>query len=255
MRTIKRGDISLDTLSLQCSIPGLSLDGNFGASTERAVKEFQENNNLKVDGVVGEKTWKLLIPERPKISDEDWERISKELGVEEAILKAIYEVETSGKSYLGEGYPALLFEAHVFYRELKAEGRDVESLKVSYPNIISKSWNKSLYKGGIGEVSRINEAYLISPSSALRSASFGAFQVCGFNCGKMGPYEFYRRIWTSETGQLEILSEFLKNSGIVPYMKALNFEEIARRYNGPGYATQGYHTKLENSYKKYKYDK
>lgn len=33
------------------------VDGNFGALTETAVKAFQSNRNLTIDGVVGQRTW------------------------------------------------------------------------------------------------------------------------------------------------------------------------------------------------------
>lgn len=36
-------------------------DGDFGTSTYSAVKKYQKNNGLTVDGVVGEKTWKKLL--------------------------------------------------------------------------------------------------------------------------------------------------------------------------------------------------
>jgi D-alanyl-D-alanine carboxypeptidase/Putative peptidoglycan binding domain len=36
-------------------------DGNFGDSTEAAVKAFKEKNGLKPDGVVGSKVWELLF--------------------------------------------------------------------------------------------------------------------------------------------------------------------------------------------------
>ena len=61
-------------------------------------------------------------------------------------------------------------------------------------------------------------------------------------------YDFYKDIWSSEEGQLNILSGYLKGSGIVPYMKSKNFQEIARRYNGPGYKQNGYDTKLKAAY-------
>ena len=250
MRTIKYGDKSIDTLSLQCCL-GLSLDGEFGASTERAVKEFQESHGLGVDGIVGPLTWGLLIPPRPKISEEDWKEVASEIGVKVSILKAIHEVETASSSYLPQGYPALLFEAHIFYRELKAGGINPESLMSSHPGIISKSWDRKLYKGGFGEVTRMNEAFQISPTPALKSASWGAFQICGFNAPGGDVYGFYKKIWESETGQLRVLADFLKISGIIPYMKSLNFREIARRYNGGGYEANNYHIKLEKAYRKY----
>ncbi len=39
---------------------GIRIDGNFGALTETAVKAFQSNRNLIVDGVVGQQTWQEL---------------------------------------------------------------------------------------------------------------------------------------------------------------------------------------------------
>ncbi|WP_427161341.1 peptidoglycan-binding domain-containing protein [Aliinostoc sp. HNIBRCY26] len=38
----------------------VGVDGNFGALTESAVKAFQAKHNLKVDGIVGSKTWQYL---------------------------------------------------------------------------------------------------------------------------------------------------------------------------------------------------
>ena len=38
------------------------LDGDFGGGTEAAVKAFQRNENLTVDGKVGPQTWAYLLP-------------------------------------------------------------------------------------------------------------------------------------------------------------------------------------------------
>ena len=257
METVSKGKKSLDVLSLQCCLPGLVLDGDFGEKTEAAVKEFQGSHGLVIDGIVGPKTWDILLSGlgRSGISESSWSSIAGSLGVEVAILKAIHEVETSGASYLASGYPALLFEAHLFWKYLKQEGKNPESLQKSHPGILSPSWNRSLYKGGQGEVPRINEAWSISPVASLMSASWGSFQICGFNyslCGVSSPFEFYREMWISEEGQLRLLSGFLKGSGILPAMKRLDFAEIARRYNGPEYSKNGYDKKLKNAYTHWK---
>jgi murein L,D-transpeptidase YcbB/YkuD len=36
------------------------IDGRIGKQTRQAIKKFQKDNNLKVDGKVGKKTWSLL---------------------------------------------------------------------------------------------------------------------------------------------------------------------------------------------------
>jgi hypothetical protein len=41
-------------------------DGIFGSVTQRAVIDFQKNNGLVVDGIVGPKTWALLYSDKAK---------------------------------------------------------------------------------------------------------------------------------------------------------------------------------------------
>lgn len=40
---------------------GVFVDGDFGANTDRAVREFQRKKGLVVDGIVGEKTWEAIV--------------------------------------------------------------------------------------------------------------------------------------------------------------------------------------------------
>jgi peptidoglycan hydrolase-like protein with peptidoglycan-binding domain len=39
----------------------LDVDGIFGPKTEAAVRDFQQNENLSVDGIVGKQTWTALL--------------------------------------------------------------------------------------------------------------------------------------------------------------------------------------------------
>ncbi len=64
---IKRGDIGDDVTHIQCTliILGYSVgtagpDGKFGSKTEEAVKEFQRDHGLMVDGLVGPETTEKL---------------------------------------------------------------------------------------------------------------------------------------------------------------------------------------------------
>lgn len=42
---------------------GLNPDGKFGAKTEEAVKDYQRKNGLVADGIVGDATWSMLLPD------------------------------------------------------------------------------------------------------------------------------------------------------------------------------------------------
>ena len=43
-----------------CLKVDIDMDGDFGAETEKAVKTFQKKRCLKVDGIIGPKTWEAL---------------------------------------------------------------------------------------------------------------------------------------------------------------------------------------------------
>ena len=75
MPTVRKGDKGdavryLQTLLMKrgYDLGKWGADGDFGAQTEKAVKQFQRDWGLKVDGVCGEQTWKMLMstPEKPK---------------------------------------------------------------------------------------------------------------------------------------------------------------------------------------------
>ena len=51
------------------SIPLLAVDGKFGVQTQNAVMMFQHLFDLKVDGVVGEKTWNISSSSGKKLFD------------------------------------------------------------------------------------------------------------------------------------------------------------------------------------------
>jgi len=62
--TLKEGDTGTAVRLLQSSLnrfgAGLTVDGDFGAATLAAVKQFQSSHGLTVDGVVGPATWAAI---------------------------------------------------------------------------------------------------------------------------------------------------------------------------------------------------
>ena len=59
MQTLKVGSKGEDVKKLQ-SYLNLCVDGIFGKMTEESVKQFQKENKLTPDGVVGPTTWQML---------------------------------------------------------------------------------------------------------------------------------------------------------------------------------------------------
>lgn len=76
--TLRKGDRGdevkdLQTLLNKCGYI-LDVDGAFGSKTEEAVKDFQRQNGLTVDGIVGPKTWEALdSTDSDSAADEDIE--------------------------------------------------------------------------------------------------------------------------------------------------------------------------------------
>lgn len=64
-RILHRGMRGNDVKELQTKLQSLGyevgpIDGIFGPLTEKAVKQFQKDNRIKVDGIVGPQTYDML---------------------------------------------------------------------------------------------------------------------------------------------------------------------------------------------------
>ena len=249
MITVKSGVSDPDVLYLQRFL-GVTPDGSFGPKTDLVLKTWQKDNGLTPDGIAGPKTWDLIMSKtRAKICESDWQRLADKLGCEVNVLKAIKQVETGSTGpFDTTGRPTILFEAHLFWKNLISLGKNPNSYIASHRGILSKSWNKSLYKGGTREWDRLREAWSISPLAAAKSASYGFPQILGQNFkDTMG---FVADCYMSEVKQLEFFGRFLEGNGFSPYLKSKNWQKIAQKYNGTGYSANRYDQKLAAAYAK-----
>jgi len=241
----------------------LIVDGDFGKKTEDAVKDFQKKKNLIVDGIVGTKTWMKLNATAPKeikeaqkkfLSEKDLVDLAKELKVEVAAVKAVYEVESSGRGFLTSGKPKILFEGHVFWRRLKKHGLNPSELKASNEDVLYSKWTTKFYKGGEREYERLNKAKKIHKAAAMESASWGIFQIMGYHYKKVGynsVEDYVKAMNKSERFHLMAFGKFIKSEGLVKHLKNKNWAKFARGYNGAGYKKNKYDTKLAAAYKRY----
>ncbi len=187
------------------------------------------------------------------LSSSDIRNAAEQIGVEPCAVKAVVDVESGGDGFLPDGRVKILFEGHVFWKELQKRGINPELLKM--PNIVYPKWDKSQYKGGAQEHERLNAAALVNKEAALCSASWGLFQIMGFNhrlCGFSSVQDFVDAQKESEANQLNSFCQFMKNEGLVLFLKGLDFAGFARRYNGPGYAQNQYDVKMRKAYERCK---
>lgn len=192
-----------------------------------------------------------------RLTDARIAEIARENGIHPAALLAVKLVESGTKSgFLDSGKPQILFEGHVFYKYLKANVKslDMNKLCAQYPNIVYPKWNKSKYLGGEKEWTRLEQARQINVKYANYAASWGMFQVMGFNyktCGCKTINEFVEKMCASQEQQLLLTLNFLKNSNLIVPLQKRQWATFAKGYNGPGFAQNKYHIKLQAAYNNY----
>ncbi len=177
-----------------------------------------------------------------RLTDIDIARLGRVIGVGEDEVRAVIEVETSGGGFDTQGRPKMLFEPHVFYRELGATPqRDVAQAQgLAYPKWGAKPYPTDSYP-------RLDLAMKINPAAALRSASWGLGQIMGFNhrtAGYPTAGDMVEAFCDTEAAGLEAMIRFIASEALDDDLRRHDWSGFARGYNGAGYAAHGYHTKL-----------
>lgn len=180
------------------------------------------------------------------ITDGAYKQAAEKLGVDVATIKAVAEVESKGNGFLSTGEPVILFERHVFSR-LTSGRYDIQHADVSNP-----------VAGGYGKTAeqhrRLQKAVALDRRAALQSASWGRFQIMGFNYKAAGfktLQDFINAMYKSEDAQLDAFVGFILHEGLASFLKSHDWQGFARYYNGPAYKYSQYDEKLAKAYEKY----
>lgn len=196
------------------------------------------------------------------------------------VVKAVIEVESSGRGHLKNGDAKILFEGHLFWRLLKNKGmseEELEKLQKANKDILYKSWTREFYKGGIGEYERLERAKKIDQKLAVYSASWGLFQILGENLdhnikSRIGDGEDQYKSWIEfEEKQHEhekyhfldfmgfIMTKKFKGTPLINFISenensngSYNWANFAHGYNGSGYKANKYDIRLQAAYEKYR---
>lgn len=183
-----------------------------------------------------------------RLEDIDLPRSAATIGVGEDELHAVIDVETgNGKGFDGRGRPKMLFEPHIFYRELPSAKR-AEAIAAgrAYPK-----WRRNYPSDSYP---RLVKAMAIEPAAALRSCSWGLGQLMGFN-HKLAGYDtveaMVRDFMRDEDTHLAAMVAFIVSAGLDDELRRHDWTGFARGYNGAGYAANRYHLKLASAYAKW----
>jgi hypothetical protein len=181
------------------------------------------------------------------ITNQAFRIAAERLGCEIAAIQAVAEVESRGDGFLSDNRPKILFERHIFSRYSNRR------FDAKYPDISARSAGG--YSGGSKEYSRLEKAYNLDPNAALMSASWGRFQIMGFNYKAAGfdSVEAYvEAAKQSEDNHLAAFVGFVEENGLTEALRRKQWATFARKYNGPAYAKNQYDAKMAKAYEKYK---
>lgn len=176
------------------------------------------------------------------LTEADFQNAATQLGgaVAMNIIKAFAIVESGGRSGFGPAkMPVIAYEGHIFRKHTQRK-YDAAYPLLSYPykEKAGPQWranNKDQAKAWQTLVAAFN----LNPEAALLSASYGMFQIMGFNfanCGYKSVYEFVAAMKLNAGQQLMAFVGFCrKNPTLLNAMKKKDYVGMASIYNGSDY--------------------
>lgn len=182
-----------------------------------------------------------------KLTTAEFNALAKEYGLEPAVLKAITVVEARASGFYADGTVICLYEPHIAFQQSSgAVQAALVKAGLAYKNWVSGNYPKTSF-------ARIDKcAQIAGEEVAAKSTSWGLGQIMGFNHKRAGyatAVAMVKDFAQSEYNQLKGMLNFIKGSStMMNAAKKRDWATFARLYNGPGYKTNKYDTKLANAY-------
>lgn len=180
------------------------------------------------------------------LTEQDFIDAAADLNCEVAAVKAVCKVEAPRGGFNPDGSPVTLFEGHKFFKFTNG-AHSIDAPDLCYPK-----WTRVHYgKTWQAEQARLQRAIALDREAALKSASWGRFQIMGFNhiaCGFDTVEAFVEAMKEGEGAQLKAFVGFVRNAGLAPALRRRDWAGFAAGYNGPAYAENDYDGKLAMAY-------
>lgn len=197
--------------------------------TEFAIANWDENPNLtKILNTLNRR----VLGVTPQTIDES----AAVLQLEPRLFKAVAKVESGAFGFTINALPLSRFEMHLFKKQYPSlSHEELENIKKA-----DSTWTKIRYAMSIAE-----------PDLALKSTSFGAFQILGSNfkaAGFKDVYDMVDMMSIHEDNQYKAFTNFLLYHKLHIPLQQKDYSAFALRYNGKLALQRGYHTKIAQAY-------
>ncbi len=164
-------------------------------------------------------------PGAPVLSRADIIAAATSLQAMPAAVHAVAEVESRGDGFDALGRPKILFEAHWF------QSFSGNKFDTTHPHLSRRYARTPAFRAYYrwDQWSRMYEALLLDPSAALRSASWGKFQVMGFNHnGWANEFSFANDSFASEANHLRAFLAYVSDNGLTAALRRNDFRAFAQ---------------------------
>lgn len=240
----------------------LKPDGHLGKITQAALKVLQDklgvvdtDANGACYGTVTQAKISAEINAK-YLRESNYVAAAQKAQIETNVVKTVTRVEAKQFGFANDGSIVALFERHIFYRQLKVKKGEAfaRATMIKYPDICNTTTGG--YVGGKAELKRLDKAKAIDEECALLSASYGLFQIMGFNFKQAGfnsVQGYYSAVCKSEAYQLDAFINYLlldTDKSMLNALRKKDFTSFAKEYNGPGYRnhSEPYDDKMRRIY-------
>lgn len=178
-------------------------------------------------------------------------RLAEEAGLDAAVLLAVVEVESGGRTHAmveGRAEPLIRFEGHYFDRRLSGVARekaralglaDTKAGAVANPASQAARWEL------------LRRASAIDRIAALESVSWGLGQVMGAHWQMLGYPSVDALVEEARSGtkgQCRLMLRYIERTGLTAALRRRDWVAFAQGYNGPAFRRHDYDRKLATAY-------
>lgn len=181
------------------------------------------------------------------------EKIHKDCEPEMVI--AFSRVECRREPFDKDGFPAILYERHVFFRNVKNRVNRTAWTKQYSTLCYPSGYGRGGYGSFASQRVKLSKAMSLDKEAAMEACSWGPFQELGENWEDYGFSsigEFVDTMKNGLYGASDIFIRSIKHRGLVQPMVKRQYTVLASKYNGAGYKEFHYDDQIQGEYTKAK---